>query len=60
MIGAYAQLLAVALVPAAYKQEVSTVIDRPMQGCADLLTEPTEMPSMCSLEDEDPFCCKHP
>jgi len=35
MIGAYAELLAVALVPAAYPQEVSTVVDRPMQGCAD-------------------------
>jgi len=44
-----AELLAAALVPAAYLQEMSIVADRPMQDCVDLLTEPTETASMCSL-----------
>ncbi|CAN6276779.1 unnamed protein product [Urochloa humidicola] len=49
---------AVELVPACFPQEVVVAAapadDRPMQGFSDLLSEPIEMPSMCSLED-DPF-----
>ncbi|CAL5025693.1 unnamed protein product [Urochloa decumbens] len=48
----------VALVPAAsFPQEVAAAApadDRTVQGFSDLLSEPMEMPSMCSLED-DPF-----
>ncbi|CAN6269107.1 unnamed protein product [Urochloa humidicola] len=48
-----------ALVPAASfpREVVATAAladDRPVQGFSDLLSEPLEMPSMCSLED-DPF-----
>ncbi|CAL5015142.1 unnamed protein product [Urochloa decumbens] len=48
----------VALVPAAsFPQEVAAAApadDRTVQGFSNLLSEPMEMPSMCSLED-DPF-----
>ncbi|CAL5069711.1 unnamed protein product [Urochloa decumbens] len=41
---------------ASFPQEVAAAPadDRPVQGFSDLLSEPMEMPSMCSLED-DPF-----
>ncbi|CAN6229373.1 unnamed protein product [Urochloa humidicola] len=49
---------AAAMVPAAsFPQEVAAAApadNRPVQGFSDLLSEPLEMPSMCSLED-DPF-----
>ncbi|KAJ1272551.1 hypothetical protein BS78_06G210900 [Paspalum vaginatum] len=34
------------------RQEVAAAADRPVQGFADLLSEPIEMPAMCSLEDD--------
>jgi myb proto-oncogene protein len=51
--GAYAEPLAAALVSAAYPEEVAAAADRPVQGFAQLLSEPIEMPSMCSLEDDE-------
>jgi myb proto-oncogene protein len=52
--GAYAEPLAAALVSAAYPEEVAAAAaDRPVQGFAELLTEPIEMPSMCSPEDDE-------
>ncbi|CAD6259812.1 unnamed protein product [Miscanthus lutarioriparius] len=50
---AYAEPLAAALVSAAYPPEVAAAADRPVQGFAHLLSEPIEMPSMCSLEDDE-------
>ncbi|OEL37562.1 Transcription factor MYB39 [Dichanthelium oligosanthes] len=41
-----------ALVSASFPREVVAAADRPVQGFADLLSEPIEMPSMCSLEDD--------
>jgi len=50
---AYAEPLAAALASAAYPPEVAAAADRPVQGFAHLLSEPIEMPSMCSLEDDE-------
>ncbi|WVZ86925.1 hypothetical protein U9M48_033636 [Paspalum notatum var. saurae] len=44
---------AAALVPASCPEEVASAADRPVhQAFADLLSEPIEMPGMCSLEDD--------
>ena len=53
--GAYAEPLAAALASAATypPQEVAASADRPVQGFAELLSEPIGMPSMCSLEDDE-------
>ncbi|XP_066347265.1 transcription factor MYB41-like [Miscanthus floridulus] len=51
--GAYAEPLAAALVSTAYPQEVAAAADRPVQVFAELLSESIEMPSMCSLEDDE-------
>ncbi|PWZ46112.1 Transcription factor MYB102 [Zea mays] len=54
--GACAEPLAAALASAAYPHQAAAAADGPVNGFAELiLSDPIEMPSMCSLEEDDHF-----